>query len=492
MEFLIIGTILIVIVAAILFLPSKKSKNQNGSEDRQKEKPVNARKPAKQTKPLKATRKPSARQSASIVSPGIQTASQGINDDDLLGAAQTPDFADYGAPIPDESNSAIPGNSSAIISGDSSAAFASAQSVGMYGSQLNQNIPATEQHPEIKMDTEPINHSTRVRKRVHEESKQIKREQEIDPIRFEGQDLENFDTPTIDDIFADPEINNENYKEQLFASLEEATIEGNDVTGVKIIPEDIPQVSDDLEPIGEESKKEEEKPAEERAEELTDETVEKTVEDPVGEDSDNDQAVEPEEEQAVEPAEEQTEEQAEEQADQSAVEQTTSYPDDFVPGSVSFDNTGLKFPERPHTKKVSELLPVELQINYDDDDVAITIESPDVKTPLQKDGMIVLYNSHLYKNGEFVPWDVRYEHQLPEGEEIVVDTGIGIRVPHGFGIKLVPVANMKTKFGLELASSEIVSQREAAFSLKFTVRSVDVISYIAKNQPLIKIKIFKI
>lgn len=526
MNFLVFGAILVIVVIAILFLPKRNGKE--GSKQVVDKRPAGSREPRKprsgnvkpkggNTKsrrnaangdngPIIATRNPSMRQQMQQ-----QAAEPAIDDLDLLGGTNSASEAptqssqfNTGYAEPTQSSQFSTGYAEPTQSGSYSAqssqfntGYAEPTQSGQLSTgyaepvampapeqpqQLNQNIPATEQRPEIKMDAEPINHSTRVRKRVHEETKQIKEEKSVDPISFSGQDLENFDTPSIDDIFADPEISSDAYKEQLFAEIEETPLESNDVKGVHIAHDEVPQVSADLEPVDEVI------PAEEPADEVTpaEEPVVKIPEEPV--------VKTPEEEPSLAGVQEEELMPVTEESESVNWESTSAeeVPTEFVPGSVSFKNSGLKFPERPHDKKVSELLPAELQFNYDGDDVALSIESPDVKAPVPKDGMIVLYNSHIYKNGVYVPWDVRFEAQLQEGEEAVVDTGVGIRVPHGFGIKIVPVDNIRTKFGLELTSGENVSQRDAAFSLKFTVRSVDVISYISKNQPLVRIKIFRI
>lgn len=553
MDFLVFGAILVIVVIAILFLPKRKGKEDSkqvadkrpaGSREPRKPRSGNVKPKGGNTKsrrnaakggngPIIATRNPSMRQQMQQ-----QAAEPAIDDLDLLGGtnsaseapAQSGSFnADYAEPVQSGSYPAQSGSFNAgyteptqsgsyseqngsfnagytepTQSGQFNTGYAEPAQSGSFNTgyaepvampapeqppQLNQNIPATEQRPEIKMDAEPINHSTRVRKRVHEETKQIKEEKSMDPISFSGQDLENFDTPSIDDIFADPEISSDAYKEQPFAEIEETPLESNGVKGVHIAHDEVPQVSADLEPVDEVI------PAEEPADEVT------PAEEPAAEQVQiDDPTPTPEgQEQVVEPVLADAEEPAsavivpeDEPAPEDEYASAKDVPTEFVPGSVSFKNSGLKFPKRPHEKKVSELLPAELQFNYDGDDVALSIESPDVKAPVPKDGMIVLYNSHIYKNGAYVPWDVRFEAQLQEGEEAVVDTGVGIRVPHGFGIKIVPVDNIRTKFGLELVSGENVSQRDAAFSLKFTVRSVDVISYVSKNQPLIRIKIFRI
>lgn len=495
MEFLIIGVALVIIVAIILFMPKKGSKKQAGPE---KQKGSEAQKQAVKKQAETAKKKAVPAKKKSVKKPmkagrKLQPDADFLNEDDEDGDFAGDNSLDLGivneSEESNEQDFSVPVESAPTM--DYSAPVESAPAA-----DYNQNVPQTAENPEIKMDSEPVNHSTRVRKKVHEETKEIKSEQEKDPISFEGNGFENFDTPSIDDIFADPEINKDNYRDELFATTSEEELKANDVNGLKIVPEEVEQVSEDLEPI--DAKKEEGN--DEETEQVEDEE-QQPVEDAEPAEPESGQA-EPESGQSETETESESEPEfetdeleasTEQVEDESSSVETQQVPrEEFIPGSVTFHNTGLKFRTRTNQDKVSNLLPAELPVNYDDDDVVLSIESPDVKAPAQKDGMIVLYNSHIYKNGKAHPWDVRYEAQLQNGEEVTVDTGVGIRVPHGFGIKLVPVDNMQTKFGLELASSENVSQREAAFSLKFTVRSTSVVSYIAKNQPLIYVKIFRI
>ena len=166
--------------------------------------------------------------------------------------------------------------------------------------------------------------------------------------------------------------------------------------------------------------------------------------------------------------------------------------DTFVPGSEHFDNSGLQFASRPHLEKSVHLLPEELTPIESKDGIELNVESPNVKAPVNNNGLIELYNSHIYKDGKPLPWDIRFEVQLKEDEELTVDTGVGIKLPNGFGIKIIPVENIESKFGLKVISSLDVSRLEAQYSLKFVIRSVGLSSYIAKNQPLIRLKIFRI
>lgn len=347
-------------------------------------------------------------------------------------------------------------------------------------------ITSNEKKPEIKMDSEEPVKSTRMRKKlVQESAAEVKKDDTTSGMQFIGADVQGIETPSIDDLFADPSVNENNYQDMLFKATKEITPDADAIAiGMPTIKEektDIPkeepeQVSEDLEPIGKEN----------TANEPLKDTVEKSMEELVEE---------PTEESAEKSAdgytEEFTEEFTEEPAEKS-VEEPAEPKDTFVPGSEHFDNSGLQFASRPHLEKATHLLPEELTPEESKDGIELTVESPNVKAPINNKGLIELYNSHIYKDGKPLPWDIRFEVQLKEDEELTVDTGVGVKLPNGFGIKIIPVENIESKFGLKVISSLDVSRLEAQYSLKFVIRSIGLSSYIAKNQPLIRLKIFRI
>lgn len=343
-------------------------------------------------------------------------------------------------------------------------------------------VTSTEKKPEIKMDSEEPIKSTRMRKKLVQESvAEVKKDDTTSGMQFIGADVQGIETPSIDDLFADPSVNENNYQDMLFKATKEI-MPDSDATaiGMQAVKEEKPdvpkeepeQVSEDLEPIGKEDTANE--PVEEPAEGSTEEPAE-----------------EPTEESAEKPADGYTEEFTEEPAEKS-VEEPAEPKDTFVPGSEHFDNSGLQFASRPHLEKATHLLPEELTPEESKDGIELTVESPNVKAPINNKGLIELYNSHIYKDGKPLPWDIRFEVQLKEDEELTVDTGVGIKLPNGFGIKIIPVENIESKFGLKVISSLDVSRLEAQYSLKFVIRSIGLSSYIAKNQPLIRLKIFRI
>ena len=347
-------------------------------------------------------------------------------------------------------------------------------------------VTSTEKKPEIKMDSEEPIKSTRMRKKLVQESvAEVKKDDTTSGMQFIGADVQGIETPSIDDLFADPSVNENNYQDMLFKATKEI-MPDSDATaiGMQAVKEEKPdvpkeepeQVSEDLEPIGKEDTANE--PVEEPAEESTEEPAEEPTEESAEKSADG-------------YTEEFTEEFTEEPAEKS-VEEPAEPKDTFVPGSEHFDNSGLQFASRPHLEKATHLLPEELTPEESKDGIELTVESPNVKAPINNKGLIELYNSHIYKDGKPLPWDIRFEVQLKEDEELTVDTGVGIKLPNGFGIKIIPVENIESKFGLKVISSLDVSRLEAQYSLKFVIRSIGLSSYIAKNQPLIRLKIFRI
>lgn len=371
-------------------------------------------------------------------------------------------------------------------------------------------VTSNEKKPEIKMDSEEPVKSTRMRKKlVQESAAEVKKDDTTSGMQFIGADVQGIETPSIDDLFADPSVNENNYQDMLFKATKEITPDADAIAiGMPTIKEektDIQkeepeQVSEDLEPIGKENianeplkdtvEKSIEEPVEEPANGSTEDSVEESAEKPA-EEYTEESTKEPAKELAKESMEESMEEPAKKPAEES-IEEPAEPKDTFVPGSEHFDNSGLQFASRPHLEKSTHLLPEELTPEESKDGIELTVESPNVKAPINNNGLIELYNSHIYKDGKPLPWDIRFEVQLKEDEELTVDTGVGIKLPNGFGIKIIPVENIESKFGLKVISSLDVSRLEAQYSLKFVIRSVGLSSYIAKNQPLIRLKIFRI
>lgn len=472
MDYIIFIAIVVVAVLAILLWPKKKKGTPDHEDDFAiKKKQNNTKQPGIKGSKKKSIKKPvqKANKPSKAELKQKKNDSAELTDDELLQAT--------GATLADKEFLKSFDKALSDTGDDFIKEEAAAEEV-----HRSSEVTSTEKKPEIKMDSEEPIKSTRMRKKLVQESvAEVKKDDTTSGMQFIGADVQGIETPSIDDLFADPSVNENNYQDMLFKATKEI-MPDSDATaiGMQAVKEEKPdvpkeeseQVSEDLEPIGKEDTANE--PVEEPAEESTEEPAE-----------------EPTEESAEKSADGYTEEFTEEPAEKS-VEEPAEPKDTFVPGSEHFDNSGLQFASRPHLEKATHLLPEELTPEESKDGIELTVESPNVKAPINNKGLIELYNSHIYKDGKPLPWDIRFEVQLKEDEELTVDTGVGIKLPNGFGIKIIPVENIESKFGLKVISSLDVSRLEAQYSLKFVIRSIGLSSYIAKNQPLIRLKIFRI
>lgn len=472
MDYIIFIAIVVVAVLAILLWPKKKKGTPDHEDDfATKKKQNNTKQPGIKDSKKKSIKKPvqKANKPSKAELKQKKNDSAELTDDELLQAT--------GATLADKEFLKSFDKALSDTGDDFIKEEAAAEEV-----HKSSEVTSTEKKPEIKMDSEEPIKSTRMRKKLVQESvAEVKKDDTTSGMQFIGADVQGIETPSIDDLFADPSVNENNYQDMLFKATKEI-MPDSDATaiGMQAVKEEKPdvpkeepeQVSEDLEPIGKEDTANE--PVEEPAEESTEEPAE-----------------EPTEESAEKSADGYTEEFTEEPAEKS-VEEPEEPKDTFVPGSEHFDNSGLQFASRPHLEKATHLLPEELTPEESKDGIELTVESPNVNAPINNKGLIELYNSHIYKDGKPLPWDIRFEVQLKEDEELTVDTGVGIKLPNGFGIKIIPVENIESKFGLKVISSLDVSRLEAQYSLKFVIRSIGLSSYIAKNQPLIRLKIFRI
>lgn len=476
MDYIIFIAIVFVVVLVILFWPKKKKGTPDHEDDfATKKKQNNTKQPGIKGSKKKSIKKPvqKANKPSKAELKQKKNDSAELTDDELLQATD--------ATLTDKEFLKSFDKALSDTGDDFIKEEAAAEEV-----HKSSEVSSTEKKPEIKMDSEEPIKSTRMRKKLVQESvAEVKKDDTTSGMQFIGADVQGIETPSIDDLFADPSVNENNYQDMLFKATKEI-MPDSDATaiGMQAVKEEKPdvpkeepeQVSEDLEPIGKENTANE--PVEEPAEESTEEPAEEPTEDPAEKSADG-------------YTEEFTEEFTEEPAEKS-VEEPAEPKDTFVPGSEHFDNSGLQFASRPHLEKATHLLPEELTPEESKDGIELTVESPNVKAPINNKGLIELYNSHIYKDGKPLPWDIRFEVQLKEDEELTVDTGVGIKLPNGFGIKIIPVENIESKFGLKVISSLDVSRLEAQYSLKFVIRSIGLSSYIAKNQPLIRLKIFRI
>lgn len=484
MDYIIFIAIVVVAVLVILLWPKKKKGTPDHEDDfATKKKQNNTKQPGIKDSKKKSIKKPvqKANKPSKAELKQKKNDSAELTDDELLQAT--------GATLADKEFLKSFDKALSDTGDDFTKEEAAAEEV-----RKSSKITSNEKKPEIKMDSEEPVKSTRMRKKlVQESAAEVKKDDTTSGMQFIGADVQGIETPSIDDLFADPSVNENNYQDMLFKATKEITPDADAIAiGMPTIKEektDIPkeepeQVSEDLEPIGKENI------ANEPLKDTVEKSMKKLVEEPAKE-STEDPAEKSTEESAEKPADGYTEEFTEEPAEKS-VEEPAEPKDTFVPGSEHFDNSGLQFASRPHLEKATHLLPEELTPEESKDGIELTVESPNVKAPINNKGLIELYNSHIYKDGKPLPWDIRFEVQLKEDEELTVDTGVGIKLPNGFGIKIIPVENIESKFGLKVISSLDVSRLEAQYSLKFVIRSIGLSSYIAKNQPLIRLKIFRI
>lgn len=560
MDFRIYAVIVLVVVLAVLFWPKKKKGAPEDLDDvtsddtkkavkgkRIKEKPAKSDRSAKllnsvQREKKKNTHAELKAKKASKSKQVQKVEEPELSDEDLFNEEfSMPEAVDSSMPMQQVTDEEAAANTQEVTKSHDYAEHVPAEAP-VESSIESSAETAEESKPVIKMDSEPVVRSNRVRKKLHPESKVVKEKQDDVGISFLGTEMQSI-PPTFNGIFDDPELFAQSQSNAAsMADLlrgdyekEEANDSAKIATESVVATIDVPQVSSDLEPMKTElpDLAEAQATAQKEAEKSTNDGIvqteeevskndtvatESTAEQPVDnveaaleendnavllEDADDESESESIEEAAepAESAEEPTEEPVEEPASPrfnisrgEPIKGIKHEVDTFIPGSVSMHKpTGLKFRERTHTKKVSECLPVEVVPKCEDDRVQVIIESANVKPPVRGDnGTLALFNSHVYKQGTTVPWDIRFEVPLVTDEEVTVDTGVGIRVPRGYGIKLIPVDNMQIKFGLELVSPENLSQREAAYSIKFTVKASQIVSYVAKNQPLVMAKIFRI
>lgn len=480
MDYIIFIAIVVVAVLVILLWPKKKKGTPDHEDDfATKKKQNNTKQPGIKDSKKKSIKKPvqKANKPSKAELKQKKNDSAELTDDELLQAT--------GATLADKEFLKSFDKALSDTGDDFTKEEAAAEEV-----RKSSKITSNEKKPEIKMDSEEPVKSTRMRKKlVQESAAEVKKDDTTSGMQFIGADVQGIETPSIDDLFADPSVNENNYQDMLFKATKEITPDADAIAiGMPTIKEektDIPkeepeQVSEDLEPIGKENI------ANEPLKDTVEKSMKKLVEEPAKESTED-----PAEKSTEESVEEYTEEPANKPAEES-IEEPEEPKDTFVPGSEHFDNSGLQFASRPHLEKATHLLPKELTPEESKDGIELTVESPNVKAPINNKGLIELYNSHIYKDGKPLPWDIRFEVQLKEDEELTVDTGVGIKLPNGFGIKIIPVENIESKFGLKVISSLDVSRLEAQYSLKFVIRSIGLSSYIAKNQPLIRLKIFRI
>ena len=327
MDYIIFIAIVVVAVLAILLWPKKKKGTPDHEDDfATKKKQNNTKQPGIKGSKKKSIKKPvqKANKPSKAELKQKKNDSAELTDDELLQAT--------GATLADKEFLKSFDKALSDTGDDFIKEEAAAEEV-----HRSSEVTSTEKKPEIKMDSEEPIKSTRMRKKLVQESvAEVKKDDTTSGMQFIGADVQGIETPSIDDLFADPSVNENNYQDMLFKATKEI-MPDSDATaiGMQAVKEEKPdvpkeepeQVSEDLEPIGKEDTANE--PVEEPAEESTEELAEEPTEESAEKSADG-------------YTEEFTEEFTEEPAEKS-VEEPAEPKDTFVPGSEHFDNSGLQF-----------------------------------------------------------------------------------------------------------------------------------------------------
>lgn len=349
----------------------------------------------------------------------------------------------------------------------------------------------TEAPPVIEMGDEPVIHSNRVRKKLNTDIPDETKTEITQGISFEGSDT-SVGTSDIDELFENSSLSDEDFKKMMFGEIAPTKLSTgvpNTANGESLADEfwggeavsdaQADEVHESTSDVGKESQV-----AEPEITEPTEPEVTATESEP------EEQTAEPTEPEvaASEPIESEVAASASEPEEQAA-----DPTDTFVPGSVDMSAPrGLKFRDRDSVNKASEVLPEVYEPHTSGEEVHVTVSQPDTKAPNACEYGLEIYNGAVYSGDKLIPWNTRYEVLVREGEELTVDTGVGIQVPDGYHIRLVPNKYLQDKFGLKLVSEPELTALDAAYFIKFKVAGLSMTSYIAKNQSLVYVQVYKI
>lgn len=394
----------LLIAVLILFLPSRKNKSAEGSQ--QNEDTVKNKKAKKVDKSLKEKRvKESPRkQKKTKVNPRFAKKQGNVDDIPDLDDA----MLNLGAEVQEmqqlQEDASAPAESKQSTYGEPAESMHNAPEVEQnaemakeseadskpkkprFKQKKEEEIKEVKSAPVIQMaapEDEPVMHSNRVRKKLVTEDPNKNKQEVVTGISFTGAN-DGLEATGVDDLFADPELSEENYKKMLFEATEDVNLTDNGISGIQAVPEEIEQVSADLEPIAAPTKEQVRESTESETKNVLQESLDETTTavDNVG--------IEPstvtEEEQpaessiSTEPAETTEEVKTVDETDTNEESIAPIEPaepaepdgstDDFVPGSVSLlKSTGLKFRKRESTVKASEALPTDFVPHSNDSQV---------------------------------------------------------------------------------------------------------------------------
>lgn len=160
-------------------------------------------------------------------------------------------------------------------------------------------------------------------------------------------------------------------------------------------------------------------------------------------------------------------------------------------GIIKFNN--LHFKSRNNSADFTELLPEHYEPHYKAGAAKLVIFHDSVKLPKQDGmGMMALYNSHVYDGTHPKEWDNIFEVRVHRGQRVSVDLGVGVFLPEGYALQLVTAPELEQKFGLRLVSNSIIGREEAANSIIVEFVGCSDISYVAKNQSLLRCRVVKV
>lgn len=335
--------------------------------------------------------------------------------------------------------------------------------------------------PVIEMGDEPVIHSNRVRKKLNTDIPDETKTEITQGISFEGSDT-SIGTSDIDELFENSSLSDEDFKKMMFGEIAPTKLSTgvpNTANGESLADEfwggeaegntQVKEVSESTPEVAKESQVAEAEITESTEPEITESTEPEVA---VSESEPEEQTAEPESE-----------------PEEQAADQT----DTFVPGSVDMSAPrGLKFRDRDSVRKASEVLPEVYEPHTSGEEVHVTVSQPDTKAPNACEYGLEIYNGAVYSGDKLIPWNTRYEVLVKEGEELTVDTGVGIQIPEGYHIRLVPNKYLQDKFGLKLVSEPELTALDAAYFIKFKVAGLSMTSYIAKNQSLVYVQVYKI
>lgn len=153
----------------------------------------------------------------------------------------------------------------------------------------------------------------------------------------------------------------------------------------------------------------------------------------------------------------------------------------------------LVFKQRENTADFVSRIKPAYSLEYAGSSAKMVIFSGSVKMPKQDGhGNMELYNCHVYDGMKPKKWDDIFEVRVRRGQKVHVDLGVGVLLPEGYALQLTESQELGKKFGLQLVSSTIICREEAADSIIIDLVGCTDISYVSKNQSLVKCRVVRV